>query len=227
MRKNSIFLSMIGLSAVLHGLALISVPGDGFRTQPPAQEAQFAQTLKMIKVGTRPQRAAPSTPIEKESVEKIVEPMPEAPSIEEVVETEETAFREAVRDDGDAERGDSGHEEEAREGEEGWATEGVPDGGTVTDGEYEALLVYIKDFIEKNLVYPPMARRRNVEGVVGVHFEIERNGGLTAITVDHSSGSSILDNAAVSLIKKLGPLKNITAKRKFALNVNIAYELTE
>jgi protein TonB len=220
---------MIGLSAALHGLALISVPGDGFRTQPPAQEVQFIQTLKMIKVGTRPQKAASSRPIEKESVEKIGEPTPEAPSIEEVAETEETTSREAVREDGDAEEGNSGHDEGVQEGRggEGWVTEGVPEDGTMTDREYEALLGYIKDFIENNLVYPPMARRRNVEGVVGVHFEIERNGGLAAITVDHSSGSSILDNAAVSLVKKIHPPENLTLNRTLALRVNVAYELTE
>jgi protein TonB len=224
MRKNSIFLSMIGLSAALHGLALISVPGDGFRAQPPARELQFVPTLKMIKVGTEPQRAAPSTPIEKKIVEKPTEPTPEIPSI---VETEETASREAVREDGDAEGGDSGHDEGVQEGGEGWATEGVPEGGTMTDREYEALLRYIKDFIEKNMVYPPMARRRNVEGVAGVHFEIERGGGITSITVDRSSGSSILDNAAVSLVKKIHPPENLTLNRTLALRVNIEYKLTE
>jgi protein TonB len=89
------------------------------------------------------------------------------------------------------------------------------------------LLAYIKDFIEKNLVYPTMARRRNVEGVVGVHFEIERSGGLAAVTVERSSGSSILDNAAVSLIKKMQPPEKLTLNRVLALNVNIEYELTE
>ena len=46
-----------------------------------------------------------------------------------------------------------------------------------------------------------------------------RQGGL--------SGSSIPDNAAVSLIKKTSPLKNIRIKRKLALTVNIDYKLTE
>jgi TonB family protein len=224
------FLSMIGLSAVLHSLALISVPGNGFRAQPPAQEVQFFQTLKVIKVATTPQKIAPDTPIEKKIIEKIVEPTPEVPSIEkteEAVETEETDPREVARGDGDTEEGNSGYSEEAQESEEGWETEGVLDGGTMTDREYEALLVYIKDFIEKNLVYPSMARRRNVEGIAGVHFEIERNGGLAAITVDQSSGSSILDNAAVSLVKKMHPPKNLTLNRTLALRVNIEYKLTE
>jgi TonB family protein len=97
----------------------------------------------------------------------------------------------------------------------------------MTDREYEALLAYIKDFIEKNLVYPQMARRRNVEGVVGVSFEIERDGGIAAIAVDHSSGSSILDNAAMSLVNRIRLLENVTIKRKLVLRVNIEYKLTE
>jgi protein TonB len=220
MKKNNIFLSMLGLSAALHGLILFGMAGDGFRAEPPAPEKQFAQTLKMIKVGTRPQKAAPGTPIEKESVEQFVEPMPEIPSIVETEETGETVSRETALDDGGAEEGDGGHDEEAREN-------GAGDGETMTDREYEALLAYIKYFIEKNLVYPTMARRRNVEGVVGVSFEIERGGGIAAIAVNHSSGSSILDNAAMSLVNRIRLLENVTIKRKLVLRVNIEYKLTE
>jgi protein TonB len=233
MRKNSIFLSMIGLSAALHGLALISVSGNSVRTQPPAQEIQFVQTLKMIKVGTTPQKTAPGTQIEKKVVEKIIEHTPKVPSIEETMEAEETASSEVVWRDGEAEKGNSERNEEAQEGGEGWATRGAPADGTMTDHEeterreYEALLAYIKDFIDKNLVYPPMARRRNIEGVVGVSFEIERDGGIAAISVDRLSGSSILDNAAMSLVNRIRLLKNVTIKRKLVLRVNIEYKLTE
>lgn len=230
MRKNSIFLSMIGLSAAFHGLTLISVPGNGFRAQLPTQEIQFLQTINVIKIGATPQKTAPDTPIEKEIVEKIVEPVPEVPSIEkteEAEETGETTFREAARGIGDAEMGNSGHDGETQGVGEGWATEGTPGSGTMTDCEYEALLAYIKDFIEENLVYPPMARRRNIEGIVGVHFEIRRSGALAAVTVDRSSGSSILDNAAVSLVKKIYPPENLTLNRTLGIRVNVAYELTE
>jgi TonB family protein len=227
MRKNSVFWGMIGLSAALHGLALIGVPGDGFGALPPDQEVKFVQTLIMTKVGTRPPENTPDIPKEKKIIEKIIEPAPEVPLFEETTETEEPAPRKETREDEGTEEGDGGHDEEAREGEEGRAAEEAPESGTMTDREYEALLAYIKDFIDKNLVYPAMARRRNVEGVVGIHFEIERNGGLAAITVDHSSGSSILDNAAESLVKKMHPPENLTLNKTLALRVNIAYELTE
>ncbi|MDR0628817.1 MAG: TonB family protein [Treponema sp.] len=98
-----------------------------------------------------------------------------------------------------------------------------PDGNR----EYEELLVYISSLIRQNLLYPQMARRRNIEGVVGVYFEIGIDGGLVSVRVNHSSGSSILDRAAVSLIERICPIKNGAIKRSMALHINITYELTE
>jgi TonB family protein len=60
-----------------------------------------------------------------------------------------------------------------------------------------------------------------------VCFAIERNGVIVSVSADRSSGSSILDNAAVSLIKKIPPLKNLIPNRKLTLKVNIDYKLTE
>jgi protein TonB len=123
----------------------------------------------------------------------------------------------------------AGYTGEYREGagNSGEAGEGRAGSGVVTDRSREALLAYIKDFIDKNLAYPAMARRRNIQGVVGVYFEIGENGELVSVAVNHSSGSSILDNAAVLLIKKIRPIENMPAKRKLSLNVSIDYKLTE
>jgi TonB family protein len=229
MKKNKVFWSMIGFSAALHGMVMIGVPSDSFRTQHLTQENQFSQTIKMIKVGTRPPKDAPKRQQEEKVIEKDVKPTPEVPSIADAKEIEETVSYEAVREAYNTEDGESGNDEEEQEGagREARTAEGPPECRTTTGLEYEALLAYIKDFIEKNLVYPPMARRRNIEGIVGVHFEIERSGGLTAVAVDHSSGSSILDNAAVSLIEKMCPLNHTGIKRKIALRVNIEYKLTK
>ncbi|MDR0759289.1 MAG: TonB family protein [Treponema sp.] len=226
MKKNKVFWSMLGLSAAIHGLVMIGVSGSGFHTPSSALEDKLVSTLKIIQVATTPQREAPSTPIEKKTIEKPVEippkivPVQDTTPVEEVLEDHET--REGESENSEAQEGcnNTGNNEAAPEN-------GAGNGGTVTDREYEALLAYIKEFVDKNLVYPPMARRRNVEGVVGVYFEIEGNGSLAAITVDHSSGSSILDNAAVSLVKKMHPPENLTLNRTLALRINIAYELTE
>ena len=213
---------MFGLSAALHSLVMIGLPGKEFYRPLPAGQEKTVSILTMIKAGTPPPAKAPNIPIptEKRIVEKPVEPQSELPPTQETLQ--ETVTIEEMREDDEVQDpgNDTGNSAEVPEGKAG-------EGGTITDREYEALLVYIKDFIEKNLVYPPMARRRNIQGLVVVHFEIESNGGLTTITVDHSSGSSILDNAAVSLVKKMHPPENLTLNRTLALRVNIAYELTE
>jgi TonB family protein len=213
MKKNRVFWGMLGLSAALHGLALAGVSGDQPRAPALVTEVQSVSTLKMIKTGTRPRQPTPAKSPEKRIVEKSVEPPPETIPVEETSDYEDTQNDGLAEYTGEAEGGDDNVNDQ--------------DSGAITEREYAALLVYIRDFISKNLVYPAMAKRRNIEGIVGVSFEIESAGGLDAVTVAHSSGSSILDNAAVSLIKKIPPLKNLTLNRTLALNVNIAYELTE
>lgn len=217
---------MLGLSAAIHGLVMIGVSGSGFHTPSSALEDKLVSTLKIIQVATTPQREAPSTPIEKKTIEKPVEippkivPVQDTTPGEEVLEDHET--REGESENSEAQEGcnNTGNNEAAPEN-------GAGNGGTVTDREYEALLAYIKEFVDKNLVYPPMARRRNIEGVVTVHFAIEKTGELISVSAGRSSGSSILDNAAVSLIKKMHPPEDLILNKTVALKVNIAYELME
>jgi TonB family protein len=230
MRKNSVFWGMLCLSAALHGFAIIGMTEIGFRSPSPLSEAPLVSTIKMIKAGIRPPATAssppslPNKPVEKKTVKEPAEPEPELPP--EIPAVEETAhsgeMREETGTEAVTEGADSGEVPES-----GAAEDGIKDGGTITDREYEALLAYIKDFIDKNLVYPQMARRRNIEGVVAVRFEIGASGAIGFVVVDRSSGSSLLDNAAVSLIEKIHPPANLTLNRTLALNVNITYELTE
>jgi protein TonB len=192
--------------------------------------------MKSFARKTTPQGNTPGQVQETETIEKPVEPPPEPIPIQEVAssekaqeddeaqETSNDAGNNAEAQEGNGETQGNGNETGNNEDVQGGETE---EAGTLTDREYEALLAYIKDFINKNLVYPPMARRRNIQGIVAVYFEIERNGGLVSVSVDGSSGSSILDNAAVSLIKKIHLLENMTMERKLALRVNIDYKLTE
>ncbi|MDR0721953.1 MAG: energy transducer TonB [Treponema sp.] len=172
----------------------------------------------MIKTGARPQQTAPPKLFEKKVVEKIIEIPPE------IIPAEETDNYEEAREA--AQQSDTDDDEEAREDGGNGQESAAGEDGAITDREYNALLACIKDYINKNLVYPAMARRRNIEGIVGVSFEIDGNGAVSAIAVYDPSGSPILDNTAVSLVKKIRPVINKTRKRKLALKVNIDYTLT-
>lgn len=220
---------MLSLSAVLHGLVLFRVAKNGFQLSSPVLENRFISTIKIIQTGTVLQKNAPVKHQEEASIEKTIETTPEPLPVQETYYSEETQEYEVVQESSDT----TGNNEEPHQDEGGTVNNGeILEGGDgssepVTDREYEALLAYIKEFINKNLVYPPIARQRNVQGVVGVYFEIGESGELVSVTVNHSSGSSILDNAAVSLIRKISPLRNIPIKRTLNLNIRIDYKLTE
>ena len=211
---------MIGLSLALHGVVFFGWIGSSNLTAPlPEPEKQPLTKVKLTRMVKTPPRSVPApVPVQRQE-QKVVEKKPVATPPEPVPQQEAETIAEAQEGDEDITL-----ETEDGEGEPIASPEyREPDGNR----EYEELLVYISGLIRQNLLYPQMARRRNIEGVVGVHFEIGPDGGLVSVRVNHSSGSSILDRAAVSLIEKICPIKSGAIKRSMALHINITYELTE
>jgi protein TonB len=80
--------------------------------------------------------------------------------------------------------------------------------------------------IEKKKVYPPGARRQGIQGTVLCNLEVGASGALVGIEVAKSSGSKILDGAAVDLLKKVFPIDNPTGK-PITLEKAIRYSLVE
>lgn len=60
--------------------------------------------------------------------------------------------------------------------------------------------------LEKHKRYPREARRRHQEGVVFVHIVIDRTGMVLTRTIEQSSGSRLLDQEALRLMKRAQPL---------------------
>ena len=58
----------------------------------------------------------------------------------------------------------------------------------------------IAAWLAAHKTYPTEARRRGEEGEVGVRFSVDADGQVTAVSVDQSSGSAMLDAAARSLL---------------------------
>jgi protein TonB len=54
--------------------------------------------------------------------------------------------------------------------------------------------------------YPAEARAHKIEGVVSVEFTLDRLGQVISSRVSHSSGSPVLDEEAVTLLKRAAPL---------------------
>src|SRR6516225_9690 len=54
--------------------------------------------------------------------------------------------------------------------------------------------------------YPAEARAHKVEGIVSIEFTLDRSGQILSSRVIHSSGSPILDEEAVALLRRAAPL---------------------
>jgi protein TonB len=83
----------------------------------------------------------------------------------------------------------------------------------------KAHFVYIKKIIEKNISYPPMARRMGWQGKVLVSFIVCRDGRIEDLQVVESSGYKQLDRNALETVKQVVPFPNPPIRVKLVLPV--------
>lgn len=91
-----------------------------------------------------------------------------------------------------------------------------------------AYLRGLQQAIARNRFYPPGARREDVTGVVTVAFTVQGDGRLGDIRVAKSSGSEVLDQAALETLRRLGSYKPIpagTGRTRWPVRVPIVFNL--
>ena len=59
--------------------------------------------------------------------------------------------------------------------------------------------------LQRAIVYPRRAQRREIEGVVTVEMVIAANGALRTVRLLETSGSTVLDDAALALVRRVAP----------------------
>jgi TonB family protein len=79
--------------------------------------------------------------------------------------------------------------------------------------------------VEKRKIYPEAARLRGTEGTVRIRLSISVEGRLIRAELASSSGSSLLDRAALDLVAAVFPMPNPTG-RKLAPIIGVSYSLT-
>ena len=89
--------------------------------------------------------------------------------------------------------------------------------------ETKDLYDLIKAAIEKAKTYPFLARKNRIEGTVITGFTINNKGYPEDVKVERSSGSEILDSAAVKIVMKAAPFPEVTGE----IIVPITFKLTE
>jgi len=113
----------------------------------------------------------------------------------------------------------------------GTGGEAIEPGPTALQGQPEAaadatawFVAWLEAEIRERLVYPDRARRRNIEGVVTVGLTVPADGSSCVAVVTGGSGSTLLDRAAVDLVRSLFPA-GISPGNEFADSIQIAYRL--
>ncbi len=97
------------------------------------------------------------------------------------------------------------------------AQDAVPPGPRLDDRLRE-----IRERIQAAVVFPPLARMRQLEGVAQVRFEIAADGRPLGIAVTGSTGHSILDRAALAAVAAAAPLPWVYG----LLEVPVRFELS-
>jgi TonB family protein len=103
---------------------------------------------------------------------------------------------------------------------------GEPGGLSVRMAESQGrqdLYASIRNSIERAKIYPLLARKRKIEGIVIIEFTINNKGYPQDIRVEKSSAHEILDSAAIKTVKNAAPLTHIQGK----IIIPIRFKLTD
>ena len=79
---------------------------------------------------------------------------------------------------------------------------------------------YIQRRIRDKLVFPPQARRAGIQGNAEISFTIHEDGRVSDVTVSRSSGSELLDTAAVDASYAASPFRPPPAEARLAIPIN-------
>lgn len=91
--------------------------------------------------------------------------------------------------------------------------------------EAQRVLSELRRLVLEQIVYPPLARRRGIEGRVVLRLALNTDGNADSLTVSRSSGHSILDKAAVELVTRVLPLRPGPG-RPLTVDIPIVYLLS-
>jgi periplasmic protein TonB len=83
--------------------------------------------------------------------------------------------------------------------------------------------LYIRDIIQKNIIYPTLARKMGWQGKVTISFLIMPDGGVSEIRIAKTSGKDILDRNAAETVRRVAPFPPPPAKAE--ITVPVVYAL--
>lgn len=106
--------------------------------------------------------------------------------------------------------------------------EGDPIPLDTPEPKYQDYFNKIRERIKANWIYPRQAGDRGIEGELLIEFHIAKDGRLSYIELRHSSGTTILDDAALTAVKLAQPFPPVPddiAKQTLAINGQFKYQI--
>lgn len=82
----------------------------------------------------------------------------------------------------------------------------------------------IRSAIERALLYPPIARKRYMEGKVVVRFSIDEKGIPSSVQIVESSGHPMLDDEAIRTVARAAPLPATQRSVEIPINFKLLSE---
>lgn len=95
------------------------------------------------------------------------------------------------------------------------------------DTSFTEFLTKVRSKIVRAQRYPRLAREKSLEGTATVRLKLYRDGSIMDITIVASSGSRVLDNAALAAVRSAAPFPPFSRKNEdmVYLEVPISFEL--
>jgi protein TonB len=106
--------------------------------------------------------------------------------------------------------------------------EGAPVPLDTPEPKYQDYFNKVRERIKSKWVYPRPAGERGIEGELLIEFHIAKDGRLEYIELRHSSGTQILDDAALTAVKLAQPFPPVPddiAKVTLAINGQFRYQI--
>jgi protein TonB len=176
------------------------------RTEPPAPEA-------MVKT-TEPSRPAPETQPSQATPSESAPAPSQSPQV--AVARPPTSIWRQPGGGGGMQGGGRG------------GVEGQPIPLDTPEPKFQDYFNKVRERIKANWVYPRQAGERNIEGELVIEFHIAKDGRLEFIELRDSSGTRILDDAALTAVKLAQPFPPVPddiAKRTLAINGQFRYQI--
>ena len=176
--------------------AIVNVP---LPTPRPDHEPKAAEEPRRKQV--RPSREKAAKPVEK------TQRKAERPDRQEKKPARQRAGA-GGRSDANARRGAADGSERGRTARSGKKAGSSREAGNAAVSNYPGQVV---SRLRRNLRYPSQARRQRIRGEVHVRFTVSRSGSVAGVSIVRSSGSPVLDKAALDTVRRAAPFPAIPA----------------